>query len=241
MRGGDDALVQAVLQGKGPRERAAELIAGTKLGEVQTRKSMAALSPAELESSADPMIQLARRMDTEYRHLRELQDEIEETERQAYAKISAATVAVQGTSTYPDATFTLRLAFGTVKGYREDGQTIPPWTTMGGAFEHEKVHGGKEPWVLPTSWTSRHDNIPLATPFNFVCTADIIGGNSGSPVINREGEFVGIIFDGNIQSLTADFFYSDEVSRAVSVHSSSIREALKTIYQAPELAAQLGS
>ncbi len=240
IRGGDDELVQAVLEGKGPRERAAELIAGTKLGSVEERKALAAKSPATLESSADPMITLARKMDSEYRRLRELQDEIEETERQAYAMISEATVAVQGTSTYPDATFTLRLAFGTVKGYVEDGKPVPPWTTIGGAFEHETSHGRKEPWVLPDSWHRRRDHIELQTPFNFVCTADIIGGNSGSPVVNRSGEFVGIIFDGNIQSLTGDFFYSDEVARAVSVHSSSIREALKSIYQAADLAAQLG-
>jgi hypothetical protein len=111
---------------------------------------------------------------------------------------------------------------------------------MGGAFEHEQKHGGKEPWQLPQSWHEARDRIETDTPFNFVSTADIIGGNSGSPVINRNAEFVGIIFDGNIQSLTADYYYSDEVARAVSVHSSAIRHALETIYKADRLVEELG-
>ena len=180
-------------------------------------------------------------MESEFRRLREIVDQLEERERQAYAKITEATIATQGTSTYPDATFTLRLAFGTVKGYVEDGKPIPPWTTMGGAFEHEKAHGAEKDWVLPDSWKQNRDKIDASTPLNFVCTADIIGGNSGSPVINRNAELVGVIFDGNIQSLTSDYMYSDEVGRAISVHSSSIREALRKIYGAHELAAELGN
>ena len=156
------------------------------------------------------------------------------------AKITEATVAAQGTSTYPDATFTLRLAFGPVMGYSLDGKSIPHQTTMEGAFKHEEAHEKKDPWVLPKSWHDKKDAIDGSTPFNFVCTADIIGGNSGSPVVNKAGEFVGIIFDGNIQSLTSDYFYSDEVGRAVSVHSSAIREAMSKIYGAEDLANQLG-
>ncbi len=239
-RGGDDELVGHVLDGKGPRERAAELIANTKLADVATRRAMVAGGKAAVEASDDAMIKLARLMDGEYRRQREERDEIAEIERQAYAQISEGTVAVEGTSNYPDATFTLRLAFGPVMGYVEDGQKVAPWTTMGGAFDHESSHGRKEPWELPKSWKEHRDDIEGETPFNFVCTADIIGGNSGSPVINRDGEFVGIIFDGNIQSLTSDFFFSDEVGRAVSVHSSAIVEALRKIYDAAHLADQLG-
>ena len=132
--------------------------------------------------------------------------------------------AIKGTSVYPDATFTLRLAFGPVKGYEENGKAIPAWTNFGGAFAHEIAHKGQEFYDLPDSWHAARENLNLNTPFNFVCTADIIGGNSGSPVINRDAELVGVIFDGNIQSLTADFFYSDQIARAVSVHASSIRD-----------------
>lgn len=239
-RGGDDPLVREVLQGKSPRQRAVELITGTKLTDIDVRRELAKAAKAKIDSSSDPMIQLAMLLEPEYRALREQRDEIEERERQAYAKITEATNQVMGTGGYPDATFTLRLALGTVKGYEEDGQVIPPWTTMGGAFEHEAAHGGKQPWALPESWKNAKDKINHNIPFNFVSTADIIGGNSGSPVINRNAEFVGIIFDGNIQSLTADYFYSDIQGRAVSVHSSAIRAALRNIYGAEALADQLG-
>ena len=134
-----------------------------------------------------------------------------------------------------------RLAFGPVKGYRDGGQTIPPWTAVSGAFEHEKQHGAQGDWKLPASWHKNRDNLDGTTPFNFVCTADIIGGNSGSPVVNRAGELVGVIFDGNIYSLTSDYFYSDRIGRAVSVHSSVIREALLKVYKADSLVAELGN
>jgi hypothetical protein len=172
--------------------------------------------------------------------LRGITDELDERERQAYAQITEANVALNGTSGYPDATFTLRLAFGTVRGYQEDGQPIPPWTTVDGAFQHEAQHKMRAPWQLPESWRTRRGTVPGATPFNFVCTADIIGGNSGSPVVNRKGELVGLIFDGNIQSLTSDYFYDDSVGRAVAVHSSLIRAALRDIYGAGALASELG-
>ena len=235
-RGGDDPLVVKVLAGKSPRQRAAELVRGTKLSDVETRKSMAGIG---LDAD-DPMIRLANVLNPEYRRLREIEEELAEMERQAYAKINDATVAIQGTSSYPDATFSLRLAFGTVKGYQEDGTEIAPWTMMGGAYKHESNHDSQGDWVLPTSWHESRDKVKLDTPLNFVCTADIIGGNSGSPVINKKAELVGVIFDGNIQSLTSDFFYSDAVGRVVCVHSSGIREALRNIYGASDLANELG-
>jgi hypothetical protein len=165
---------------------------------------------------------------------------LDEIQRQAYAKIDEANVALNGTSGYPDATFTLRLAFGKVAGYTEEGRAIAPWTTIGGAFQYESVHETKEPWQLPQTWHNARNQIDGSTPLNFVCTADIIGGNSGSPVVNRAGELVGVIFDSNIQGLTASYFYDDQVARAISVHSSAIRESLRDIYHANELADQLG-
>jgi hypothetical protein len=133
------------------------------------------------------------------------------------------------------------LAFGPVIGYKQQGEVISAWTTFGGAFQHELIHEGQDDFELPKSWHEAGEKLNPSTPFNFVCTADIIGGNSGSPVVNRNAEFVGLIFDGNIQSLTADYMYSDDQSRAVSVHSSAIREALRYVYDAEHLVGELGN
>jgi hypothetical protein len=239
-RGGDDPVVVTMLGGKSPRERAAELISQSSLAKVEVRKQLAEGGQAAIDASDDALIRMFRSIEPEYRRLREIKDELDELQRQAYAQIDEAKVAVEGTSGYPDATFSLRLAFGLVTGYEEDGEQIAPWTTLGGAFKHEQVHEAKDPWQLPESWHKAEDEIEKSTPLNFVCTADIIGGNSGSPVINKAGELVGLIFDSNIQGLTASYFYDDEVARAVCVHSSAIREAIDKIYGAPELAKQLG-
>jgi len=239
-RGGDHPLVQELLDGKSPQTRAAELISGTRLADVEFRRKLAKGRQAAIDASSDPMIRLAKLMEPEARSLRKVKDQLDELERQAYSQITTAVYAVKGTGTYPDATFTLRLAFGPVRGYIENGRSIPPWTTIAGAFEHENGHGAKKPWKLPAKWHARKDRLDLQTPFNFVCTADIIGGNSGSPVINRNAELVGVIFDGNIQSLTSRYFYSDDVARAVSVHSSVILESLRKIYDAEKLANELG-
>ncbi len=187
------------------------------------------------------MIQIARILEPEYRRLRLKNEELDEVERQAYAKITEVKFSMEGESAYPDATFTLRLAFGVVKGYEEDGEKIAARTTMAGAFDHEKKHDAKDPWILPRSWHKAKDKLAGNTPFNFVSTADIIGGNSGSPVVDRDGKIVGIIFDGNIQSLTADFDYTEEQSRAVSVHIAAVLEAIKTVYSAEALAKEIGS
>ncbi|RIK82467.1 MAG: serine protease [Planctomycetota bacterium] len=240
-RGADDELVQKVLAGKSPKERAAQLVAGSKLADVAVRKKVAEGGKKAIEAADDPMILLAKLVDPAARAVRKrLEEEVEEPQRQAYAKITNAKFAIAGTSVYPDATFTLRLAFGPVKGYEEGGKAIPAWTTIGGAFEHAAAHNHQPPFKLPKRWMERKDKLKLDTPFNFVSTADIIGGNSGSPVVNREGEVVGIIFDGNIQSLVLDFVYSDKVARAVSVHSAGIIESLKSVYDAKELVGEIG-
>jgi hypothetical protein len=239
-RGADHPFVGKVLEGKSPQARAAELISGTQLADVAVRKQLAEGGQQAIDKSADAMILLAKTVESEARRLRKILDELEESQRQAYAQITTALYAVEGTGTYPDATFTLRLAFGVVAGYDEDGQPIPPWTTIGGAFQSEQRHGGEEPWRLPDRWTERKSRLDLDTPFNFVSTVDIIGGNSGSPVINRQAELVGVIFDGNIQSLTARYFYSDKIARAVSVHSSAVLEALRNVYDADRLVEELG-
>ncbi len=236
----DWKLLNEALGGKSPRDRAAELIAGTKLRDVEFRKKLAEGGKAAIEKSDDPMIKLARLVDPTARELRKKYEaEVEEPQRQAYAKIADAKFALGGTDQYPDATFTLRLAYGTVKGFEDAGKTVPAWTKIGDTFAHAKKHGSVYPFKLPESWLKHRDKLRADTPFNFVSTADIIGGNSGSPVVNREGEVVGIIFDGNIESLVLDFVYTDEKARAVSVHSAGIMEALRTVYQADGLVNEL--
>jgi len=239
-RGANDPLVVAALAGKSPKQRAAEIIAATKLTAVSERKRISEGGTQAISESKDPLILLAKSFESEYRRVREATDSLEEQERQAYAKVTEAKFAVGGDSVYPDATFTLRLAYGKVLGYETDGRKIPAQTTMGGAFSHESLHLAKDPWVLPKSWHTAKSKMNADTPFNFVCTADIIGGNSGSPVVSRDGAMVGIIFDGNIESLTADFYYTDNVSRAVAVHIAGVLESLRSIYNAPYLADEMG-
>ena len=238
--GGDNPLVKKVLGGKSPSERAYELVNGSKLKDVKYRKKLAKGGKEAIDAAADPMIELARLVDPEARKVRKtIESEVEEVQRQAYAEIAKVKFALEGTSTYPDATFTLRLAFGQVKGYEEDGKHIPFETTFAGLYERSAEHHNREPFDLPKRWVAKRDKLNLKTPLNFVCTADIIGGNSGSPVVNRQAEVVGLIFDGNIQSLALDFAFSDEQARALSVHSAGIVEALRKVYDADELADEL--
>jgi hypothetical protein len=203
-RGGDDPLCQQVLAGLSPIERARVVIIGTQMFDPAARRQLAAGGADAAAESSDPLVQLAWQLDPELRLQNETTEAWAEQERQAYALIADALFATQGDSTYPDATFTLRLAFGTVKGYEEDGQWVPPMTTMADTFAHQEKHAGEEAFQLPQSWVDNRDKIDPATPFNFVATPDIIGGNSGSPVVNKDLELVGLIFDGNIQSLVAD-------------------------------------
>jgi hypothetical protein len=240
MLGYDSKIVQEALGGKAPRVRAAELISNTRLRDVKFREELFEGGKKAVDAASDPLIALARIIDTEARRLRKrLEVEVGEALTQSYAKIAKARYAVEGDSVYPDATFTLRLAFGTVKGYEEDGKKIPFETTFKGLYERAAEHNNKPPFDLPARWRARKDKLDLSVPFNFVCTADIIGGNSGSPVVNRDAEIVGIIFDGNIQSLVADFAYTEVQGRALAVHSRGIIEALSKIYDANELVDEL--
>ena len=239
-RGFDDPVCQKILAGKSPADRAAELISGTELLSVEARKKIAAGGIQAINDSKDPMIMLAKIVNPPIRRIRSITDQLDEQDKQAYALIAEAKFATQGTSAYPDATFTLRLAFGPVKGYEQDGQQIPAWTNVGGAFEHEKKHEGQTDYKLPESWKKAESKLSKTTPFNFVSTADIIGGNSGSPVVNKAGELVGLIFDGNIQSLSGNYVYTDKQARSVSVHSSAIREALQVVYEADNIVKELG-
>ena len=239
-RGADDPLVKEILAGKSPRQRAAELVTKTKLISVEQRQRVLDAGQKAIDESTDPLILLARSLESEYRRLRAANEEIAETERQAYALVTEGTNQVKGTGGYPDATFSLRLAFGVVSGYVEDGMSIQPTTDFEGGYAHAEAHAGQVDFDLPDSWMDAKSKINSNTQLNFVCTADIIGGNSGSPVVNRKGELVGLIFDGNIQSLTSDYLYTDQQARAVSVSGVGIIEALRTIYSAGNLADQIG-
>jgi hypothetical protein len=233
-------LVQKVLAGKSPVERARELVNGTKLADVELRKKLYEGGKEAIDESKDPMILLAKLVDPASRAVRKIMEtEVEEVMKQSYNEISKVKFALDGTRTYPDATFTLRLSFGLVKGYNEGGKKIPFTTTFAGLYERSRANNDKPPFDLPKRWVEAKDKLNLKTPFNFVSTADIIGGNSGSPVINRAGEFVGIIFDGNIQSLSLDYAYSDVQARAVSVDAQAIIEALRKVYDAGELADEM--
>jgi hypothetical protein len=166
---------------------------------------------------------------------------VDAVERREGGTIAKARFAQHGFTEPPDATFTIRLSYGAVRGYQENGANVPYFTTMDGAFEHAEKHGSKPPYQLPDSWTKAKSKLKLSTPLNFVSTPDIIGGNSGSPAINKAGELVGIIFDGNIQSLVWNFAYTDAQGRAVSVDARGIQEALRDVYNATGLANELTS
>jgi hypothetical protein len=233
-------LVQKVLAGKSPSERAVDLVKGSKLKDVALRKKLYDGGKDAVEACADPMIALARLVDPQARAVRKkLETDVEEVDRQAYGEIAKVKFAVEGTTTYPDATFTLRLAFGVVKGYDENGKKVPFETDYAGLYQRAKEMNNRPPFDLPERWVRAKDKLDLKTPLNFVCTADIIGGNSGSPVVNRDAEVVGLIFDGNIQSLVLDFAYTEEQARALAVHSRGIVEALRKVYDAGELADEL--
>jgi hypothetical protein len=237
--GANDPLVQKVLAGKSPHARAVELVSGTKLKDVAVRKDLYAKGAAALQAADDPMLDLARMIDAPAREARKIYDAQEEIKKQAYSEIAKARFAIEGTSSYPDATFTLRLSYGTVRGYEQDGKQIPAFTDFAGLYQRSTEHDNKPPFDLPQRWIDKKSNLNLATHFNFVSDADIIGGNSGSPVVNKAGEFCGIIFDGNIQSLVLDCIFSDKQARAVSVDSAAISEALRKVYDAQSLVDEL--
>jgi hypothetical protein len=238
--GADNADVKKALAGKTPDERAKELIDGTKLDDAAVRKQLYEGGEAAVQASNDPLIALMRQIepDAVAIHQRD-EDEVQSVLRRDGGYIGKALFAKEGFKVPPDATFTLRLSYGPVEGYKLNGKNVPWFTTMGGAYKHAAEHGSKPPYQLPESWLKAKSSIDLNTPFNTVSTPDIIGGNSGSPVINKNAEVVGIIFDGNIESLPWDFEYSDKVARSVEVDSRAILESLRKIYHADALANEI--
>ena len=238
--GKDNPNVQKVLQGKTPADAAKDFINNSKLDDVAVRKQLYEGGQAAIDASTDPLIVALRSIEPSSRAMRkQYDDKVESVVRVNGALIAKARFAQSGFTQPPDATFTLRLSYGAVKGYEESGKTIPFATNMAGAYEHAAEHNNQPPYNLPESWMKAKAKLDLKTPLNFVSTADIIGGNSGSPTVNKNGEVVGIIFDGNIQSLPLNFAYSEVQARAVSVDSRGIQEALRKIYGATALADEL--
>jgi hypothetical protein len=238
--GGNHPMVNQILEGKSPEARAAELVEGTKLGDPAERKRIADGGIKGIEESNDQMIQLARKIDSYSRELRKRYEaEVEEVERQAYAKIELAKFHGSDTLKYPDGTFTLRMAYGTVQGYREGEAQVPYTTTLGGAFQRAEEHENREPFALPEGWLKNKQKLNLNAQLNFVSNADTYSGNSGSPILNRAGEFVGINFDRNRYGLTRNFVYEAEFGRQISVHPAGIGEALRKIYNADYILKEL--
>lgn len=240
--GANDPFIRAALEGGTPADIAHRVVTGTKLSDVAFRKSLVEGGAEAVAKSDDPLVALARRVEPVYRELRAWNEgHILSVEASAGQRIAEARFAVYGKSVYPDATFTPRLSYGRVLGYEEDTTLVPYKTTFYGLYERARGFDEKPPYDLPARWREGRQKIDLATPFNFVYTADTIGGNSGSPVINRDAEIVGLNFDSNIQKLPNRYWYVDDAegSRAVAVHSASIIEALRKMYDAGKLADEL--
>lgn len=235
--GADDPLVKLVLGNESPEALAARLVDGTRLSDVAERQRLWDGGYEAVAQSADPFIRLARALDTVSRELRKRYEaEVEAEEKRHAASIARLRFERFGTAVYPDATFTLRLSYGEVKGWEEKGRTIVPYTEIGGLFARAT---GFDPFALPESWLRARNVLSAKTPFNFVTTNDITGGNSGSPIINRKAEIVGLAFDGNIHSLGGSFAYDETLNRCVGVHSAAILEALDKVYTARALVREL--
>lgn len=237
--GADDPFVHEVLGSKSPDQLAHQLVDGSKLADPAVRMKLWEGGAKAVDASTDPMIELARRIDPEARRLRKAyEDDVEAPSKKASEAIARARFERDGTSSYPDATFTLRLSYGKVEGWNEKGTPVKPFTQFAGLYGRAT---GADPFKLPASWLAAKSSLDLDTPMNFVTDNDIIGGNSGSPVIDKEGHAVGLIFDGNIHSLGGDFTFDDSVNRAVAVDTAAIVEAVRKVYHLPKLADELAN
>ena len=238
--GTTDPFIQSVLGGRTPADVVKELIAGTKMSDPEFRKALVKGGEKAVTASTDPMIVIARKLDPMMRELRLWTEaNVSSVQNAAGEKIGKARFAAYRKNSYPDATFTLRLSYGTVCGYPMNGTKAPSKTTMFGLYDRAYSFDNKGDFALPRRYEERRANLNLATPLNFVSSCDIIGGNSGSPTINRDGEIVGLIFDGNIESLPGRFLFDGEKNRAVSVHTAAMVECLRKVYDAAPLADEL--
>jgi hypothetical protein len=237
--GADDPAVKTALGGQSPPARAAQLVQHTRLKEVALRRQLYAMTPDQIARVDDAYIALVRDLDGASRAVRRSIEQQLDLKERAHARIALLRNAHDRGQVSPDATFTLRLAFGTVKGYEENGRPVAPFTTLAGLYRRAAEHDNQEPFALPPRWAEKKATLDLDMPLNFVTTCDTVGGNSGSPTINRDAEFVGIIFDGNIQSLILDYAYTEVQARSVSVDARAILEALRKVYGADALVQEI--
>ena len=238
--GADDPFLKIVLNGKTPEDVAKELVSGTKMRDAEFRKTLAEGGEKSVAKSDDPMIAIARKIDPLIREsIKKYEDDVRSVIESAGERIGEARFAAYGKSTYPDANFTLRLTFGTVKGYKMNGTIAAPKTTFYGLFDRAHSFNMQSPFDLPLRYTENKDKLDLSTPLNFVAALDVVGGNSGSPVLNKNAELVGLVFDGNIESLVGTYVYDEETNRTVAVHSSAMIEALRKLYDAAGLVDEL--
>jgi hypothetical protein len=235
--GTSDPDVRTLLGKRSPEEIADSIVSGTKLTQAPLRAQLLAGGAAAINAYHDPLIDFARVLDAPARAVRaDYENTVKAVLTKNAALIAKARFALEGKGAYPDATFTLRLSYGAVAGYQENGHTVPPTTNFAGTYAHAT---GRDPFKLPAQWISAEKKVDPNAQVNFVSTNDIIGGNSGSPVIGRNGEVIGLVFDGNIQSLGGDFGYDGSVNRAVSVDVTGITESLRNIYHAERLVTEL--
>ena len=235
--GADDAFVKKVFGAKSPKQLAEELVDGSKLADLDKRRALLEADPAAIAADPDPMLAFFRLIDPDLRAVRrDYEDNVDAPLQKAHAEIAKARFKAEGISVYPDATFTLRISYGSIKGYDQASGHVEPLTRIGGAFTRAT---GAAPFALPQSWLDAKDKLDLNKVFDIASTNDIIGGNSGSPLINKKSEVVGLIFDGNIQSLGGDFGYDGATNRAVSVSTGALKEALDTIYHADRIVTEL--
>jgi len=238
--GEDHRFVRLVLQGRSPRDAAAAVIEPSTLDRVAVRKALIDGGLAAVNASEDPLIALARRVYPMRRRIAKLDEiEVEEPTRQAADEIARLRLKALGSEAYPDATGSLRLSFGVARGYDADGILTPWQTNFWGLFARHAAFAGRAPFELPTRWIERQRDLELATPLDFVATLDIIGGNSGSPVVDRKGELVGLVFDSNLDGLGGRFGYTEQKARAVLVDARGIMEALTRVYRASHIVDEL--
>jgi hypothetical protein len=238
--GPNDPYLKIVLDGRTPKEAATALVNGTKLEDPALRRKLVEGGEAAMAASDDAMIVLARKLDPMRREsIKWSEDNVSSVLQRAGEQLGKARFAVYGKTTYPDATFTLRLSYGQVQGYPMNGSKAPYKTTFYGLYDRARSFDLEGPFALPSRYREGRDKLDLATPLDFVTTNDVVGGNSGSPVINRKAEIVGLVFDGNIESLIGDFVYDGATNRTVAVHTAAMTEALRKLYNASALVGEL--
>ncbi len=235
--GPDDDVVRRLMSSESPDSLARKLVRETKLADPAVRKALWEGGTAAVDASSDPMIQLARAIDPDARAVRRIyEDEVQAAVAAGQEKIAKARFAVLGTKVYPDATFTLRLSYGDVRGWEEKGKAVEPFTKLSRVYERTT---GKDPFRLPQRWLDARGKLDPNTPFDYVTTHDIVGGNSGSPLVDAQGRLVGLAFDGNIHSIAGSYWYDERMNRAVAVHPAIILTALREVYGADAVAAEI--